>query len=257
MSAQVLILTPMKNAAHEVDEFIERLRRLTYPAGCLSLGVLVSDSDDGTFEAIDAARRHLVDAGWRRTTLLRRDFGYRIPEGLSRHEPMLQFERRRVLALSRNHLLFGALLPEHEWVLWLDADVVGYQTDIVELLTSFRRDIIQPHCVVHLNGPTFDLNAWRDHGRIHMEDLRGTGLLVELHAVGGTMLLVRADRHRDGLIFPPFGYGTHNPRIRPDANSRGREEPGEIETEGLGIMANDMGIAAWGLPELEIRHRDG
>ena len=32
-------------------------------------------------------------------------------------------------------------------------------------------------------------------------------------------------------------------------------EVGEIETEGLGIMAADMGLECWGLPLLEIRHR--
>jgi len=28
----------------------------------------------------------------------------------------------------------------------------------------------------------------------------------------------------------------------------------EIETEGLAMMAKDMGIECWGLPDLEIRH---
>jgi peptide chain release factor subunit 1 len=28
-----------------------------------------------------------------------------------------------------------------------------------------------------------------------------------------------------------------------------------VETEGLGIMASDMGVQCWGLPELEILHR--
>ena len=33
------------------------------------------------------------------------------------------------------------------------------------------------------------------------------GDLVELDAVGGTVLFIRADVHRDGLVFPPFPYG--------------------------------------------------
>lgn len=28
--------------------------------------------------------------------------------------------------------------------------------------------------------------------------------LVELDAIGGVMILLRADLHRDGLIFPPY-----------------------------------------------------
>jgi peptide chain release factor subunit 1 len=63
------------------------------------------------------------------------------------------------------------------------------------------------------------------------------------------MLLVRADLHRKGLHFPESLYGAGNPLCR--------DVVGEIETEGLGIMAHDMGYRCWGLPNLEIRHRDG
>ncbi len=69
---------------------------------------------------------------------------------------------------------------------------------------------------------------------------------MELDAVGATVLLVKADLHRDGLVFPPFLYGRESPWMRP-----GR---GEVETEGLGMMARDMGYRAWGLPFLEVRH---
>jgi hypothetical protein len=69
---------------------------------------------------------------------------------------------------------------------------------------------------------------------------------VALDVVGGTMLLVRAGRHQDGLIFPPFPYGQENPKIR-----GGR---GELEAEGLGIMVQDIGLQCRGMPKLEIRH---
>ncbi|HEV3334612.1 MAG TPA: hypothetical protein VG096_26675 [Bryobacteraceae bacterium] len=73
-----------------------------------------------------------------------------------------------------------------------------------------------------------------------MDDLRAQGALVGLGAVGGTLLLVRADLHREGLIFPPYPYGRLNPRIRPDTP--------ELETEGLGLMALDMGYQCWSSP---------
>lgn len=57
---------------------------------------------------------------------------------------------------------------------------------------------------------------------------------------------MRADLHRDGLVFPPFLYGRENDRAR---NGRG-----EVETEGLGIMARDMGYRCWGMPGLEVLH---
>ena len=66
---------------------------------------------------------------------------------------------------------------------------------------------------------------------------------MPLDAVGGTMLLVRADVHRDGLVFPCYPYGLQIPRIRPPGMNVWY---GEIETEGLGIMAGDMGVQCWG-----------
>jgi peptide chain release factor subunit 1 len=148
-------------------------------------------------------------------------------------------------------LLFGALGDE-DWVLWLDVDVIDYPADILEQLLALDRDIVHPHCVTEPGGATFDLNAWRDGGRRIMSDLRGQGL-VRLDSVGGTMLLVRADRHRDGLVFPPFFYGARSRWVRDPHPLRG-PLVGEIETEGLGIMAKDMGVECWGLPDLEIRH---
>jgi peptide chain release factor subunit 1 len=131
-------------------------------------------------------------------------------------------------------------------VLWLDVDVIDYPADVVERLLATGRSIVQPHCVLDHGGPTFDRNAWRDHGRLHMDALREEGDLVKLDTVGGTMLLVRSDLHRDGLVFPPYPYGRANPAARPGQ--------GELETEGLGLMARDMGHQCWGMPNLEIRH---
>lgn len=77
--------------------------------------------------------------------------------------------------------------------------------------------------------------APKGFGRTYLDELRGQGL-VRVDSVGGTALLVRADLHRDGLIFPPFPY-LHL-----------------IETEGLAAMARDMGTACWALPDLEVVH---
>jgi hypothetical protein len=240
----VLILTPVKNAAAHLDGYCERLRRLTYPHGSISLGFLESDSNDETFLDLSRHVRRLQKE-FRRASLWKKDFGYQVPAGIHRGAEQVQAQRRAILAKSRNHLLFHALEDE-EWVLWLDVDVIEYPSDIIERLLTTGKDVVQPHCVLDYHGPTFDKNAWRDHGRVHLEDLRSEGDMVELDAVGGTMLLVRADLHRDGLIFPAFPYGLRNSRIRGDR--------GEFETEGLGMMAHDMGHRCWGMPNLEIRH---
>jgi hypothetical protein len=254
----VLVLTPVKNAARYLNDHFRLLEKLDYPSDRMAIGMLEGDSDDDTFLE---CQRHLErsTARFRRAELFKADFQFRTPPGVARHHSSIQLERRSVLAKSRNHLLFNALKPDDQWVLWLDVDLVDYSTDILRRLLASGKDVVQPDCVVRpgtLADPqgmgSFDLNAWSDNGLHHLHDLRGGEELVPLDSVGGTMLLVRADRHRDGLIFPCYPYGVQSLRVRP----RGMNDwYGEIETEGAGVMAADMGIQCWGMPNLRTIHR--
>jgi hypothetical protein len=238
----------MKDAARHLDR-----SRASYPCARIALGFLESDSRDGTYTAI-AARLPALQTRYRRVGLWKRDYDFRIPERYTRWSPAFQIPRRTMPAKSRNQLLFRAL-DEEDWVLWLDVDLEDYPADILLRLLATGKEIVQPHCVICYGGHTFDYNAWRDHGRLHLEDLRGEGELVRLDAVGGTMLLVKADVHRDGLIFPAYPHGDRNPAVR-DPSPWSGNIVGELETEGLGIMAADMGYQCWGMPLLEIKHRN-
>ena len=249
----VLVLTPVKDGVKHLDTYFAALARLSYPPERIALGFLESDSTDETFTELQR-RLPALRQRYRRAELWKKDFGFQIPPGYPRWAPLFQIPRRTVLAKSRNHLLARALGDE-EWVLWLDVDVVEYPVDVVERLLATGKDIVHPHCVRQYGGGTFDLNAWRQQGRLHMEDLRHGPDLVRLDAVGGTMLLVRADVHREGLVFPAYPYGRRSPLVR-DPNPWMGREVGELDTEGLGIMAHDMGYQCWGLPNLEIRHAD-
>ncbi len=247
----VLILTPVKNAARHLESYWRAVDRLTYPASLISFGFIESDSTDGTFQELskqlDKARTRYASAGaWQK------HFNFQIPDGVPRWAPAFQIPRRKILAKARNHLLFHAL-EDHDWVLWLDVDVIEYPADLLQILIGTGREIVHPHCVKEYGAQTFDLNAWREHGQVHMDVLRGGANLVRLDSVGGTVLLVRADLHRDGLIFPPFPYGRENPAIR-RPHPLGSQICGELETEGLGIMAIDMGCQCWGMPNLEVLH---
>lgn len=255
--ARVLVLTPVKNAAALAPAYLDRLARLEHPPELLSLGLLESDSDDGTHEAFRGLLASEPWASrWRRTTLLNHDFHYRIPAHIGRWHTSVQARRRSILAQSRNLLLQGALQDE-DWVLWLDVDVVDYPGDIIRTLLACHKDILHPLCVDEYGGQIFDSNAWRDRGRHNLQDLKGEGRLVPLDAVGGTMLWVRADLHRRGLVFPEEPYGVDHPKARPPETAWKGGMRGEIETEGLGLMAADMGAPPWGLPHLEILHRKG
>lgn len=248
---RVLILTPVKQAERHLDRYFSLLARLDHPRDRLALGMLESDSTDDTFGGLQS-RLPALREQFARVTLVQRHFGFSMPPGVPRWSVPFQLARRSVLARSRNHLLFAALRDE-DWVLWMDVDLSDLPPDIIGRLLAVEKDIVTPHCVTHPGGPTFDLNAWRDQGREHMDALRNTGGLVRLDAVGGTMLLVRADVHRAGLVFPPYLYGRESRFARKPGPFAGGEI-GEVETEGLGVMAKDMGIECWGMPDLEIVH---
>jgi peptide chain release factor subunit 1 len=246
MAQRVLILTPVKDAARHLDRYAAGLDRLTYSRAALSLGLLESDSRDSTFELLSSRLPRLRER-FRRVTLLQHDFDFHMPPDVPRWAPSHQLQRRTVLARSRNRLLSGALADE-DWVLWLDVDVIDYPPDVIERLLATGKQLVTPHCVITPGGRTFDLNAWSHGGRLHLDDMRGGPDLVPLDAVGGTMLLVLADAHRDGLNFPAFPFGRPNPLVRAELGD------GEVETEGLGLMAREMGYTCWGMPSLEIVH---
>ncbi len=268
---RILILTPVKDAEATLGSYFTNLFKLQFPHGNISLGFLESDSQDNTYSMLQKKLPKLKKE-FSNVGLWKKDFGFRISKG-TRWASDIQHQRRSILARCRNNLLFRALNDE-DWVLWLDADVIEYPADIVERLLATGKAIIHPNCVLEHGGKSYDRNAWRDKKRYHLDDLRDEGDIVRLHSVGGTMLLVKADLHRDGLIFPPFPYGRKSKLIPQTnflfANKRelvtkiGRisqkllngEYQGEMETEGFGIMAHDMGHECWGMPHLEIRHRN-
>jgi mannan polymerase complexes MNN9 subunit len=63
--------------------------------------------------------------------------------------------------------------------------------------------------------------------------------VINLDGVGGTALLVKADVHRDGAMFPPFPF-YHL-----------------IETEGFAKMARRLGWKSYGLPNYYVRSLSG
>jgi hypothetical protein len=249
----LLVATPVKNARTHLPGYLANLEALRFPPERISLAFLESDSSDGSFEYLEG-RLDELRGRYRRVELHKLDFGFHF-EG-PRWAPELQRRRRSILARSRNQLLARSLRDE-DWVLWIDADVIRYPVDVVQRLLATGKELVVPHCV-NSDGGTFDLNTFcfapgvtardesrwlldgivqppRGEGRVYLEELRGREL-VRVDAVGGTMLLVRADRHRDGLVFPAAPYH------------------GYLETEGLAMMARDLGLDAWGMPGLEIVH---
>ncbi|KAI5287328.1 Golgi mannosyltransferase complex subunit [Ascosphaera acerosa] len=192
-----------------------------------------------------------------------------------RHKLATQKERRMAMAQARNSLLFTTLGPSTSWVLWLDADIVETPPDLIQDLTRHDKPIIVPNCFQRYINPStrqpdiraYDYNSWVDsesaqrlasemgpddvlfegYAEIptyrtlmaHMANLDPNAdkhAEMQLDGVGGTVLLVKAEVHRDGAMFPPFPF-YHL-----------------VETEGFAKMARRLGWDCWGLPNYLVYH---
>ncbi|KAI9597200.1 Anp1-domain-containing protein [Syncephalis fuscata] len=227
---RVIILTPVKNAAKHIEKYFENLERMAYPKHLTSLAFLTSDSDDGTYEKLQAKLEE-VKHKYRHVTHFVKNFHYELSNE-ERHGWQAQIPRRKVMSMSRNFLITA--IKDEDWVVWWDVDVTTFPHTIIEDLIRWNKDVIQPNCYYKMsNGKDYpyDLNTWQETSdsrkfqedkkeddillegypdvmwthRLYLNDYRGRSEnLVELDGVGGTFLMVRADVHRAGANFPAF-----------------------------------------------------
>ena len=94
---------------------------LIWPRGSLSVGVLKSDGTDGTWDKLRGLKSELSRQA-RRATLVKRDFGLKIPQGMPRQAPGSHLVRRAPRH-SREGAQPAPVSRHSQWVLWLDVDV--------------------------------------------------------------------------------------------------------------------------------------
>ena len=210
-------------------------------------------------------------------TILRQDFDPPIisQDESERHKKENQRARRSAMSRARNSLLFTTIGPSTSWVLWLDSDIVESPPTLIQDLASHDKPILVPNCFQRykddkgrLETRPYDYNSWQDSQQaaelasnmgpdeILLEgysdmatyrtlmamvadksENRDQRAIIQLDGVGGTALLVKADVHRDGAMFPPFVF-YHL-----------------METEGFAKMARRLGWGCWGLPNYFVRTR--
>jgi mannan polymerase complexes MNN9 subunit len=207
-------------------------------------------------------------------TILRQDTENPLQTQLEseRHKMENQKARRAAMAKARNSLLFTTLGPTTSWVMWLDADIVEFPPTIIQDLAEYDAPIIAPNCFQRfydekkktMDIRPYDFNNWIDsptakelaakmgkddillEGYAEMATYRNLMAMmydsnadratkVKLDGVGGAALLVKADVHRDGAMFPPFAF-YHL-----------------IETEGFAKMARRLNWDSYGLPNYLVR----
>lgn len=212
-----------------------------------------------------------IDERFASISILRQDFEPPIAsqDEKERHKLENQKARRESMARARNSLLFTTLGPTTSWVLWLDADIVESPSTLLQDLISHQAPIVVPNCyqryynteTKRMDERPYDFNSWRDsdtaaklaegmgpdevllEGYAELPTYRSLMAymadrshpdptqIVELDGVGGTSLMVKAEVHRDGAMFPPFPF-YHL-----------------VETEGFAKMAKRLGHSVFGLPE--------
>ena len=99
--ATVLILTPIKNAAEFLDDYLSALAKLSYAPHNLSLGFLESDSTDGTFELLQERLPELqAKYAGQRSGNTTTDLRFHKLCALGRGNPVAQTHRARQISES-------------------------------------------------------------------------------------------------------------------------------------------------------------
>ena len=254
---RLAILVPVRNGADHLESFLRAIATFDVPKDKIKLVFCEGDSTDGTLERLTELTAKLR-GDYRDIRILQKPLGSKIPQN-KRWKSRYQRVRRSNIAKVRNHLIDHGLDDTDDWAMWIDIDMWKFPSDIFAQLRRTGARIVTPNAVHVPGGSSFDLNSFvqqqvqrdyryfRDHlhglyqppmgtwGRLYLSDLRYLER-VELHGVGGTMLLVDAALHRAGLRFPE----------RPYRNL--------IETEGFAALARDVGIIPIGLPKVEVLH---
>ncbi|XP_052802915.1 uncharacterized protein LOC128233076 [Mya arenaria] len=261
---EIVILTPVCDVAHLIENFVKALANLSYPHEKMSVYFGEDSSTDETYSAVLLAAQELKSKhGFRDAAVFR----FNVSGGVHGswddiHAKGNQLLRRSHLAKARNMLLKESLSKTHpDYVLWIDSDVKTLPDNLIQHLLYAKSDVVVPSCLF-IQGrfkKFYDRNSWREtptsiedqaelpkdvllvegysHStRIFLPDLKAEGRVVHLDGVGGCVLMVRTECHRKGLVFTEEVYEHH------------------IETEGLGKMANNMGFSVNGLPWVEVFH---
>lgn len=270
---EVLILTPMTKF---LPEYWQNLNKLSYPHNLISLGFIFPRTPEGdkALKQLEMAVKRVQSKPhkFKKITILRQDTDSMDSQlEKDRHALLAQKERRSMMALARNSLLFTAIAPATTWVLWLDADIVETPQTLLEDMIAHDKPILS--CNVYQryddNGTPairpYDFNNWVEseeglriasemtedeiivEGYLEIATYRALmahfyneneskDVLMELDGVGGGAVLVNADVHRDGAMFPSFPF-YHL-----------------IETEGFAKMAKRLGYEVFGMPHYLVYH---
>ncbi|OWZ04364.1 hypothetical protein PHMEG_00023748 [Phytophthora megakarya] len=266
----VLILVVLKDAqswgdGRNAEDFFNLIDSFDYPKEKMSLAILTSSMSE--FSLLQTHFHQHIQQYAQLSVLFRDDFSSQDAiTRENRHDDELQLNRRRVIARYRNFAVLSTMEDWHQHILWLDTDVYKVPSGLLKKMIQSGLDIVEPMCVRMINDNDwmeYDLNAWVGERKVrqsakesefvpgdvnakHMRDFHGKpDTFVLLDSVGGTMLYVKAEVHRQGVLFPVH---------RVIGSEWGNEGYDGIETEGVCYVARFLGFTCWGMPNDLIYH---
>lgn len=274
---EVLILTPMSRF---LPQYWENLVKLSYDHNLIELGFILPRTAEGdsALQELESYVKKTQSSPnkFKKITILRQDSNSLASQSeKDRHALKVQKERRSMMALARNSLVFTTVSPSTSWCLWLDADIIETPSTLLQDLISHNKPVVSANVYQRFVDSTskeksirpYDFNNWveSETGLQIAAGLKDDEIIVEgyeematyrplmahfydangdkntemaLDGVGGGAVLVKADVHRDGAMFPSFPF-YHL-----------------IETEGFAKMAKRLGYEVFGLPNYLVYHYD-
>ncbi|GAB1607967.1 uncharacterized protein LOC106869556 [Argonauta hians] len=261
----ILILTPFEHVIVFLKQYLNMIKSLSYPHCRIRIALGV-DKFGVTHPKVIKKHVSKLSHNFRSIDVYTVD----IPDDVQlmttrysdKHNETIQFKRRRKLAQVRNFLLVSAL-QEESHVLWIDSDVRQTPADLIQVLLSAHVPIVVPACMYRKTGSlldVYDRNSWRETEaskeflrnkgpdylmlegyrnkslRKYLPELKHEGKVVRLDGVGACCMLVDANVHRRGAIFPPFLVNHH------------------IESEGFAEMAKLLDLKMFGMPNVQVIH---
>ncbi|EGZ25806.1 hypothetical protein PHYSODRAFT_388889, partial [Phytophthora sojae] len=247
-----------------VTDFFDLVGSFNYPKEKISISMLTSSLDE--FAKVRTLLKKYIQYP-RLSLMFRDDFAQNGLTRGNRHEGPRQGDRRRMIARYRNYVLMSSLETWHQHVLWLDADIEIIPSHLLPKMVHSGLDILTPTCFNRHKGVwiNYDQNGWVGQRKERPADLADDEFFMPgplrvkllntvddkskpftpMDSVGGTMLYVRAEVHRQGVIFPMhYVIGS----------KWGHEGYDGIETEGLCYTAHFLGFKCWGMVNESIQH---
>eukprot|EP00475_Leptophrys_vorax_P023030 TRINITY_DN3138_c0_g1_i1.p1 TRINITY_DN3138_c0_g1~~TRINITY_DN3138_c0_g1_i1.p1 ORF type:complete len:420 (+),score=92.60 TRINITY_DN3138_c0_g1_i1:689-1948(+) len=258
------------------DRFLKVITSLNYPKSKIAISLITcSENDYADLKSIFLTNFSKFGFISVHLFLVTEELSKTIPKRPDWPEEIYERERRRRLAKLRNYLILTGLKDEIA-VLWINSEVLQMPSNLLPTFMDSGLDIITTRvhkCInglcdevkdhtwigprreptsqeldqmyrggVFAGGPSRLISAdGRSRGPTkYLDDFIDEGRkFIEVDSVGADVLFVRADVHRDGVIFPPvMTVGT----IWEVEGYDG------IESDGICLFAKRLCYRCWGMP---------